>query len=315
MKYECNVIEDLLPLYKDEICSPETAKVVEEHMAECPRCSGLLEKLGDTTIDEFITKEKNEVIGSQSRYFKRKSAAIGSVIAAIFAIPILVCLIVNLASGNGLGWFFIVLAAMFIPASLLVVPLMASKNKLFLTLTSFTASIIVLIAVCCIYDGGSWFFMVGSSVLFGLTLCFSPILVNSEPLKEALGNKKGFAAMSAVTITFFLMMVCIGLYAKEAGFFKMAFGISVPLVLIAWLIFFIIRYMPGNGLFKTGAIIAVISIATFVAGKVIGSILTASLADDEVLMYTEPDMVFMIVGAVIGVILMMAGAVTRNTEA
>ena len=66
--------------------------------------------MSDVTIDEKIVKEKDEVINSQARFFKRKSAFAGSIIGLIFSIPILVCLIVNLATGAGLTWFFIVLA-------------------------------------------------------------------------------------------------------------------------------------------------------------------------------------------------------------
>jgi Predicted integral membrane protein len=39
-KYEikCEIIEDLLPLYYDGICSKETSKAVEEHMKTCKNC-------------------------------------------------------------------------------------------------------------------------------------------------------------------------------------------------------------------------------------------------------------------------------------
>lgn len=34
----CGVIKDLLPLYHDGVCSEESRKLVEEHLAECPAC-------------------------------------------------------------------------------------------------------------------------------------------------------------------------------------------------------------------------------------------------------------------------------------
>ncbi|WP_438351090.1 zf-HC2 domain-containing protein [Paenibacillus sp. FA6] len=34
----CEIINDLLPLYYDEVCSNESAAMVEEHLAECPSC-------------------------------------------------------------------------------------------------------------------------------------------------------------------------------------------------------------------------------------------------------------------------------------
>ena len=32
MKYECEVIRDLLPLYADDVCSAGSRKMVEEHL-------------------------------------------------------------------------------------------------------------------------------------------------------------------------------------------------------------------------------------------------------------------------------------------
>ena len=163
MKYDCKLIQDLLPLYKDGACSDASAQIVNEHLAECPDCRKLLTELSDTSIDSMFLAERDNVIENQSKFFKRKSALIGSIIAGVFALPILICLIVNLASGHALDWFFIVLAAMLIPTSLFVVPLMARENRMFLTMTSFTASVIVLLAVINIYTHGSWFLIAASS--------------------------------------------------------------------------------------------------------------------------------------------------------
>lgn len=43
MKLSCKVIEDLLPLYHDGVCSPESAELVEEHLAGCEKCQAVLE--------------------------------------------------------------------------------------------------------------------------------------------------------------------------------------------------------------------------------------------------------------------------------
>ena len=259
MKYECKVIEDLLPLYKDGICSEESKKAVEEHLNECPECRKMLDELNDTKIDEMIAKEKDNVIDSQSKFFKRKSALAGSIIAGVFAIPILICLIVDLATGNGLGWFFIVLAAMFIPTSLLVVPLMVTKNKMFTTMCSFTGSLIFLLGVIALYKHGSWFFIAAPAVLFGLTVVFGPFIVIRRPVKEYLGNYKGLTLIAAYTVTFFGMLTCIGIFGGGRGFFPTAYLISVPIVAFVWLVFAIIRYAPANGLLKTGVIIMLIN--------------------------------------------------------
>lgn len=41
----CNIIKDLLPLYIDDCCSDESAKEIEEHLAECQNCQNALESM------------------------------------------------------------------------------------------------------------------------------------------------------------------------------------------------------------------------------------------------------------------------------
>lgn len=256
MKYNCDLISDLLPLYKDDICSPSSKKIVEEHLAECPACKKLFSDMSDVAIDEEIVKEKNEVIKSQAKFFKRKSAFAGSIIALIFAIPILVCLIVNLATGAGLTWFFIVLASILVAASLIVVPLMVPENKMFTTMAAFTGSVLLLLGIICIYTRGSWFLVAASSTLFGLTMLFAPFIAFRRPVNAYVKNHKGLAIMGAYTLTFAFMMFSIGMFVGMKDFFPMAFAVSMPLVGMCWAFFAIIRYLRFNACVKTGLCIA-----------------------------------------------------------
>lgn len=45
MRLPCNVIEDMLPMYYDGVCSAESAAFVEEHLKDCARCSIVLSDL------------------------------------------------------------------------------------------------------------------------------------------------------------------------------------------------------------------------------------------------------------------------------
>ena len=306
MKYECGIIEDLLPLYKDNACSVASLKIVQEHLEECPKCKKMLDELNDTSLEEMIHLEKENVIGTQAKYFKRKSAVAGSVVAGIFTLPILICLLVDLVSGHGLSWFFMVLAAMLIPTSLVVVPLMAPKNRMFLTMISFMGSVIFLLAVCNIYSKGHWFFTAASGVLFGLTVCFSPFIVCRRPVNAYLKNRKGLTAMAADTLTFYLMMICIGIQVGTAEYFRMMLAISVTLVLMVWIMFAIIRYLPANGLVKTGTCITALGLFSYFGTKLILA-LTITSTPDGVTVYTEPNMLTMLVGIVVGVICVAGG--------
>ena len=104
MKYNCEMIRDLLPLYVDQVCSPTSARMVEEHIRECNACAAILGEMSsaDPILDQEIYAERSRVLDTQAKFFKRRSAVAGSIIGGIFALPILICLIVNLASGAGL---------------------------------------------------------------------------------------------------------------------------------------------------------------------------------------------------------------------
>lgn len=45
MSKECKIIEDLLPLYHDGICSPESREMVEAHLAQCENCRKILSQI------------------------------------------------------------------------------------------------------------------------------------------------------------------------------------------------------------------------------------------------------------------------------
>lgn len=49
MRISCEVIRDLLPLYHDNVCSEDSCKLVDEHLATCSKCKIELEKI-DTEI-------------------------------------------------------------------------------------------------------------------------------------------------------------------------------------------------------------------------------------------------------------------------
>ena len=251
------MISDLLPLYLDKACSQSSIEAVEEHLSECRSCNELLESMrsSEEVIDNAIAKERDEVLSKQSKFFKRRSAVAGSIIGGIFAVPILVCLIVNLATGAGLSWFFIVLAAMFIPASLTVVPLMMPKNKRLWTITLFTVSLLVLLAVCCIYSGGNWFFIAASGVLFGLSIPFMPVVVNTKPVAKVLGNNKALTVVGTYTLLYFIMMACVGIKSGSPEFFRISAAFSLPSLIYMWTMFALIRLPKWNGFFKTATCI------------------------------------------------------------
>ena len=278
MKYNCNLIRDLLPLYQDQVVSEESAAVVREHLLECPDCRALLRRMEGAEIESAVAAEKQEVLREQNKYFKRKSTLAGTIIAGIFMIPILVCLIVNLATGHGLSWFFIVLAALLLAASLIIVPIMVRENKALWTFVSSTASLILLLAVVSIYSGESWFFVAALSTLFGLSVVFLPFVVRSKPVAERIGNNKALVVLAVDTLLFFLMMLAIGLRVSDGAFsrwFWQAAVISGPFIVLAFAVWAVLRYLPCSGLTRAGIVVVMVGLFEFFATMVMNLLLGA----------------------------------------
>lgn len=57
MKLSCEIIQDLLPLYVDNACSPDSRKAVEEHLAQCSACSRNLQAIQRPDITDGLTAE------------------------------------------------------------------------------------------------------------------------------------------------------------------------------------------------------------------------------------------------------------------
>ena len=244
MKTDCDMIRDLLPLYADEVCSDTSRLAVEEHLRDCPACAAELEKLRSGELEAGLKEEKDQVLRHQAKRFRRRSAAVGSVIAGVFMIPVLVCLIVNLASGAALDWFFIVLGGLAVAASLVIVPLVMPEDKLFWTFCAFTVSLMFLLAVCCFYSGGQWFFTVASAVLFGLSAAFLPFLIKARPVRRLTEGMRRWAVVLAVDLILFAnMMNMITLQSKSV--FKTG-GILLLCAAGAWFLVTAVRQKNGG---------------------------------------------------------------------
>ncbi len=188
MKMDCDVIRDLLPLYADDACSGRSRELVEEHLQACPSCSDMLERLRATEIENDLHREKETVIEYGIRQFRRRSAAVGSAVSAVITIPILIGLAVAAFSGMTQDWFYIVLASMCVAASVIAVPIMVPEDKLFWTFCAFTASLMVLLGVICLYVRGAWFWVASSATLFGLAVAFMPALIRARPVRKLIGD-------------------------------------------------------------------------------------------------------------------------------
>lgn len=93
MKASCGIVQDLLPLHVDEICSEASRKLVEEHLEECAHCKAQYEAMRvQTSTYAEDTKEMKFVEGLtklKNRIGRRMRSAIACSAAAIIAIVLL----------------------------------------------------------------------------------------------------------------------------------------------------------------------------------------------------------------------------------
>lgn len=94
MKISCEVIEDLLPLYIDEVCSEESKKIVEEHLLGCNRCNNLLNQMnieGKYENNVEANLKEAEAIRNLSKKWNKKLLL--SMLKGALSTLLIICLI------------------------------------------------------------------------------------------------------------------------------------------------------------------------------------------------------------------------------
>lgn len=274
-KINCELVQDLLPLYQDHICSETSKKIVEEHLIDCSDCRQVAERLSDTEIDQYLTEEKTNVLKTHAKKEKRNAARIGMITAGILCIPIIICLICNLAIGHGLDWFFIVLASMLMVASLTVVPMMAYEKKLYYSILAFTGSLLLLLLTCCLYSRGDWFFLASIPTILGLSVVLMPYMITKVPFEKGgtfvqkMSNHKGLLTMLWDTAWLYATIVVCGLHSADEAYWRIAFSVTTVCVIIPWGIFLIVRYKKNHPLVKAGGIITLLGVFAMFANDVL----------------------------------------------
>ena len=273
MDKQCEIVQDLLPLYIDKACSGASARMVEGHLPQCPVCTGVYEEMKKDTCEKVLEAEAKSVVGQHAKLQKRKSLLVGAVLAGILCIPILVCLIVNLAVGHGLDWFFIVLTSLLVFASLTVVPLVAEKQKGVYTILSFTGCLLLLLLTCAIYTGGSWFPVAGTAVVFGLAVPFLPYIVYNVPLMPFWQKNRGLLVLGTDTALLALMLVCIGIFGTGGSYWRLMPAIALYHVGYVWLVFAVCRYLKCSKWIRAGITSLLVGGFCFCENNVLGAIL------------------------------------------
>lgn len=89
MKLSCKVIEDMLPMYFDKVCSEESTALIEEHLKDCPYCSHILSELrSDIDTPQKNMDDIKPLKKIQKSYKKMKTHWLIAIIVILLLIPV-----------------------------------------------------------------------------------------------------------------------------------------------------------------------------------------------------------------------------------
>lgn len=259
---ECEIVQDLLPLYYDKACSEASSSFVEKHLAGCSDCQKIYDELKENNVDEVLANESKGVLERHAKKERNAAYKAGVVIAAILMLPIVITFIVQVATGMGLGVFSVVTASMMLVAALTVVPLMSANNRLLKCIIAGVVSLVLILFFVDRMNGGGNFLLWSIPTVFGISIVLFPIVICLVSLPPVLSDKKALMTMTWDTLWLFLTMFIV---YYHSGFTGMKDGYTVALVLMlgVWLVFLVIRYLPVHGLIRAGISI-IISVIWFV---------------------------------------------------
>lgn len=89
---QCEVIQDLIPLYIDHICSDESCRIINEHLENCDECQKLYENMSKSVKQKQAEPEldSQQAFRAISHRWKRKRISIACISAALTALTIFI---------------------------------------------------------------------------------------------------------------------------------------------------------------------------------------------------------------------------------
>ena len=254
---ECDVVQDLLPLYYDNACTSASKKMVEQHLMTCEKCKKTYEALRNTTIDTVMKDEAEGILERHAKKERNMAYKAGIMIALILMVQVVITFIVSMSSGGGLGVFAVLTASMLLVASLSVVPLLSTQRRM---TKSILASVIALLLIFFFVDrmnGGGEFVLWTIPTIFGLSIVFFPLVIRNITLPPILSDKKALITLTWDTLWLFLTIFEVCNHSGDIEGMRTGYTVSLILMTGVWLIFLVARYLPVNVWIKAGIILII----------------------------------------------------------
>ena len=257
---ECDIVQDLLPLYYDDACNSASKQLVEEHLKSCAKCQKTYKELQDTTIDTMIQKESTGVLERHVKKEKNAAYKAGVIIALLLMVPIIITFLVSAGSGGGFGAFWVLAASMLLVGALTVVPLTSSHNKLVRSIIIGIAALLLIMFFVDRMNGGGEFILWSVPTVFGLSVVFFPIVIRQLKLPVILADKKALVTMLWDTAWLYLTIFEVCNHSGDLEGMRVGLLTASVMMSGVWLVFLIIRYLKVNGWMKAGFALIITSI-------------------------------------------------------
>ena len=94
MSKQCEIVQDLLPLYVDGACSESSAEMIKEHLETCADCRAIYEQMCSHTSEDILQTEKDGVIARHEKIEKKKSRR---KIIGVSLLSVLLCFVISMS--------------------------------------------------------------------------------------------------------------------------------------------------------------------------------------------------------------------------
>lgn len=263
-KLPCDVVQDLLPLYVDGVCSADSRQLVDAHLAECDDCRRVLANLQESETEVAFHADAKAVIRAHNKHQSKTALALGVLISVFLTGVMGVMLYVTLKGWSDWQTTITVGASLLFLAGLTAVPLLASSKRLTKAIVFSTLALVLVILCEEAFFGeesGLETLQIITATIFAISLFAFPVVVRQAHLPEPLCHHKLVITMLWDSIWFVLMMLFLAIdVPQEMGFVMVA---TLSLVAVAWLIALAARYLRVHWLAKCG--IAVVLLALWTA--------------------------------------------------
>lgn len=233
--------------------------------------SALANALGVSESELINASEDTEARSAvkQARQYRRWRAGVFWTIALVLGAGVLASLVTNISVQHTLSWFWIVLAASIVAASVTLVPLSRFRTSPWAVFTGFVGSIVLMLGVVRLVVGGDFFVLAAASVICVALAIGIPFLITQGTASRTALILASYTALVGVYLLIVLLRV-----GRVETFFS-TFGPIALLVLVPiWLGVLIAVYLPVARGQRTALIFMVVGIAVWFAAPALDSLLS-----------------------------------------